>query len=172
MKRMDESGRRSIAIGLGVAVIIGAALTGCTRDEGGDMHEDWTVDQAKTETMRMERTIEGAFPEGSILSIDQKQNGVLLACADDEYQWTGGIDLQLTPGQDAVKAAEAVASAFGGQDGFTTEIREGATGPTAVVSGPDGLSFVGGLEGDDLVTVLSSSRCVSLQEGESAFDTF
>jgi hypothetical protein len=103
----------------------------------------------------------GAFPEGFVLSIDQRQNGVLLACADDEYQWTGGIDLQSTPGQGAEKAAEAVASAFGDRDGFTTEIREGATGPTAVVSGPGGLSFVGGLEGDDLVTVVSSSTSSS-----------
>jgi hypothetical protein len=92
-----------------------------------------------------------------VLSIDQRQNGVLLACADDEYQWTGGIDLHLTPGQGAEKAAEAVESAFGDRDGFTTEICEGATGPTAVVSGPGGLSFVGGPEGDDLVTVVSSS---------------
>jgi len=40
------------------------------------------------------------------------------------------------------------------------------------VSGPQGLSFIGNLDADRLVTIASASRCFTLSEDQSPFSKY
>jgi hypothetical protein len=69
--------------------------------------------------------------------------------------------------------AKAETQALDSRDGWSSEVQAWETGgPTAVVSGPQGLSFVGNVDEDRHVTIASASRCVALSGDESPVSTY
>lgn len=159
----------SLAIVTGVALVVG----GCSPTDERSAMPELSLTEAKTETQELEMRIVDAFPKGVVASADQRQEGVLLACGDDQYQWTGGIDLTLTAALTNEDVASTVVSAFEGIEGFSSMVEDlQSGGATAVVSGREGLSFVGGVDPDSLVSIVSASRCFPLSGDESPFGRY
>ena len=114
-----------------------------------------------------------AFPSDQVISVEQRQEGVLLGCSDDQHQWTGGLEFTLAGDLSSRDVAERVAGALGSKDGWSSEVQDWKDGgPTAIVSGPQGLTFIGNLDVDRLVTIASASRCFTLSEDESPSGTY
>ncbi|MBF4578005.1 hypothetical protein [Frigoribacterium sp. VKM Ac-2530] len=165
--------RTMTTISCSLMVVMALVVAGCTRSEEMTVDREMTLTQAKAETQQLELSIVDAFEPVGVVAVDQKPDGVLLNCGDERYQWTGRIILTLGQELSVQDVASTVTSAFSEREGFSTEVRDMQTGgPTAVVSGPDGLSFVGGTDADSLVRVVSASRCFTLSEDESPFSTY
>lgn len=132
-----------------------------------------SVTEAKADTMRLEREVAEAFPAEEVTSVEQAQDGVLLACSDDRYQWTGRIKIGLDGSRQQEDVIELISGVVHGLDGYSSELREEAGAPWLLVSGPGGSGFVGRYDEDmQLVNVATASRCVTLADDESPFDTF
>lgn len=156
-----------------VAIALAVTAGGCARAGGTGARSDLTLTEAKAETQALERSIADAFEPVGVVTVDQEPDGVLLSCGEERYQWTGGVELTLGQDLSAQEAASTIASAFDDREGFSAEVEDlQSGGPTAVVSGPDGLAFVGGVDPESRVSVVSASGCFLLSGDESPFGTY
>jgi hypothetical protein len=156
-----------------LALAISLTVTGCASGDGHERVDDLTVDDAKTETMAIERSVVDSFPAAEVVSVDQAPTGVLLSCSDDTYQWTGRVTVQMDGASDRAAVLDVIADAFDDREGYDSTIDEQTGDPRLLVTGPDGAAYVGRFdEASHLVTLASASRCVALREGERSSDTF
>ncbi|ROS54125.1 hypothetical protein [Frigoribacterium sp. PhB24] len=96
MRRSLGVRRSALAVAaVAVSFSMSLAVTGCAGGGGRDRDDHLTVDDAKSETMTIERSVVASFPEAEVVSVDQAPTGVLLSCSDDTYQWTGRVTVQL-----------------------------------------------------------------------------
>jgi hypothetical protein len=176
MSRLARERHRSVrgASWAAVALVfVTVATSGCSRQEEAQVNESMTLMQAKAETQELERSIVDAFPSDQVAAVEQRQEGVLLSCSDDQYQWTGGVEFTLAGDLSDRDVAERVVGALESKDGWSSEVQDWKDGgPTAIVSGPQGLSFIGNLDADRLVTIASASRCFTLSEDQSPFSKY
>ncbi|WP_314101591.1 hypothetical protein [uncultured Frigoribacterium sp.] len=167
---------RTLTIG-GIAIALALAVTvtagGCARAGETGARSDLTLTEAKAETQALESSIADVFRSDHVASVEQRQEGVLLSCTEDLYRWTGALEFTLPGALSDRDVAERLADALDSRDGWSSEVQAWETGgPTAVVSGPQGLSFVGNVDEDRHVTIASASRCVALSGDESPFSTY
>jgi len=162
-----------IAIALAVTVTVTVTAGGCARAGETEARSDLRLTEAKAETQALESSIADAFPSDHVASVEQRQEGVLLSCSEDLYQWTGALEFTLSGALSDRDVAERLTNALDSRDGWSSEVQAWETGgPTAVVSGPQGLSFVGNVDEDRHVTIASASRCVAWSGDESPFSTY
>lgn len=106
-------------------------------------------------------------------SVEKKQEGVLLQRSDGRHQWTGRWKIGLEGGLDERRDVGTLGDVFAEEDGFQVATRDEEGYLMVIVSGPDGSAFVGSTEpGEDAVSVATASRCFTLRDGESSFDTY
>ncbi len=172
VRRSRTTKSRASAI-CAIASALAVTVGGCARADEAGTKPELTLTEAKAETQALELSIADAFETVGVVAVKQKQEGVLLGRGDERYQWTGDMVLTLGRELSVEETASTIAGAFDGREGFSAEVEDlQSGGPTAVVSGPDGLSFVGGVDADSLVSVVSASRCILLSGDESPFGRY
>lgn len=148
-------------------------LTGCSPMTGdATVHEEVTLDEAKTIAQDMEKTLAGLVPTEQVASIDQNPTGALMSCTKEgEYLWSGQTKVRLNPGvtYDGEAVTEKIASEYNGGDSYTTETDLTPDGqPSAHVVGGNGEGYLVALSVDKtFVQILSFSPCFVLPEDVS-----
>lgn len=156
-----------------LALAVSLAVTGCAAGGEGAGQDGLDVDDAKTETMAIERSVVDSFPAAEVVSVDQAPTGVLLSCSDDTYQWTGRVTVQMDGASERAAVLDVIAGAFDDREGYDSAIDEQTGDPRLLVTGPGGAAYVGRFdEASHLVTLASASRCFALREGENSYDTY
>lgn len=172
---ISDSVKRLVgAAGLMVTVVVtgvGCATSDQYEDDEGT--KPVRLQEAKEKTLAVEREIADAFAVDDVVSVEQLQEGVLLSCTDDQYQWTGRLQIELLPRVEGDVALGTFEGVFRDRVGYTFQTRE-AQGLTAlIVSGPSGEAFVGDYDAEThLLNVASASICVTLEGDESPLGTY
>ncbi|GAA3585772.1 hypothetical protein GCM10022198_06340 [Klugiella xanthotipulae] len=93
--------RVSVVVAAVVLLVIG--VSGCSGtgrggnvEEGQDMGLTWQ--EAKADTQKMELEIAGLIPPDKIVSIEQKETGMLFSCSKTEHNWNGATTITVVPG--------------------------------------------------------------------------
>ncbi|WP_460802403.1 hypothetical protein [Microbacterium sp. GXF6406] len=83
------------------AGLAGAVLSGCSApvdEEPVDSGLTWQ--EAKAAAQETEREIAALVPEEDIVSVEQKETGVLLSCDEESHNWNGFTTVTMVPGVD------------------------------------------------------------------------
>lgn len=165
--------RRRVVASTAIALLTITYVSACTGKDVERMDESLTLDQAKAENLRWQDAIAGSYDDSRIVSVRKAPQGVLLSCSDDQYQWTGRVEVELSGERDERADLATFSDVFTDEDGFDVAVDDAEGHRMVVVSGEGGQAFVGSVESDaDIVSVATASRCFTLREGESPLDRY
>ncbi len=156
-----------------MAAVLALSLAGCgTHDEGSDVNQPLTVEEAKAVAQSVETELAAFIPPDIVVSVDQRPFGVLLRCrADGSYQWTGATTVRIAPGKrvDAKALTSEIVAAYDGRNSFVAAVEQTSDGePRAHIVGPDSAGYLVSEDPDRAgVRIASFSPCFELQEGLS-----
>ncbi|GAA3585785.1 hypothetical protein GCM10022198_06360 [Klugiella xanthotipulae] len=164
--------RRGAAVMVMVVALVG--LLGCSdtgdvgnvgEGKGQDMGLTWQ--EAKADTQKMELEIADLIPPDKIVSIEQKETGMLLSCSKTEHNWNGGITVTVVPGVEVEPIVKDIEEHY--QDSrFDIKTRLNVVGKYQVqLRSPDTAEIYIITEGftPDAIRIVSGSVCFTLPEG-------
>lgn len=119
--------------------------------------------QAKQQTLSWTSTLVAAVPEEAVARSWQHDEGVLLSCADDAFQWSSAAEVTLKTEQDLVPLLERMSDVWVRETGQSISFEKTGRGnPRLVVSGPNGALIIIDAREDRRRLALSSfSTCVT-----------
>ncbi|GAB2969539.1 hypothetical protein [Frigoribacterium salinisoli] len=124
-----------------------------------------TVDlaEAKQQTLGWTSMLMGAVPTELVAESWQHDDGVLMSCSEDSYQWSSAAEVTLDAEQDLVPMLERMAATWSDDDGFRTSFEKTGRGnPRLVVSGPGHAAIIIDARDDRRRLAISSfSTCVT-----------
>jgi hypothetical protein len=119
--------------------------------------------QAKQQTLTWTSTLVAAVPQDGVAASWQHEEGVLLSCARDAFQWAGAAEITLKDEQDLMPLLEMMSAAWIARTRLPSSLeKSGSGGPRLVVSGPDGASIIiDGYDDGRTIALSSFSPCVT-----------
>jgi hypothetical protein len=129
--------RRVVVSTVCVAIVLAAALTGCS-GSAGLIDEQMSLDDAKKLAQEMEREIVQSLPPGVATNITQQEKGTLLSCSPDgARQWAGGLTATIIGDRTPDDVIGAIAESFAGRDDLSVSRRENQGDSLVTLYGTD-----------------------------------
>jgi len=160
-----------IAVALGCVV----ALSGCApAAEEPNEEGNVTLEEAKAQVQATELEIASLIPDDVVASIDQKPEGTLFSCDEEQHRWKGSTTVVLLPEADATAVVKQLESDVKDAGRFTVESWVDVTETYSVQ-----LTLPGSTENYVLsegephtIRIASGSVCFTLPEGVYPGGTF
>ncbi|WP_157006019.1 hypothetical protein [Agromyces laixinhei] len=155
--------KRTICVAL--SAIVSAMLLGACGTNGGNVENNLTWQDAKSDAQTTELEIASLIPKEQVASIDQRAEGTLLSCDAERHQWAGGTALVLVDGTDAATIVTVLADAFRDSEEFAieeyTDMRERRNFQLITHDGEE--SYIVGPSVDPgVIDISSGSACFTL----------
>lgn len=163
--------KRPIAILAATVVCIGL-LAACA--DRSDVETKLTIDVAKSDTQGVESRIITRLPADMVASVEQQDQGVLLACDADSVNWAGGAIVTVQGSPDFATVLSEVKSEFDSDEKYrATLTTDSFDEPLLEVESAAGARWLVGPMSDGTVLDISSfSPCFTTPEGMQPSDSY
>lgn len=115
-----------------MVALAAVVLTGCVTNGGTGVTDPTsnttTLEDAKAFTIEVQTQLASYIPEDKVATRRDITKAHLLRCPDGEYEWPGGVRIELTGTIDQQSVLDAIRSDFGDRPEWTVESLDAAPG--------------------------------------------